>query len=175
VSSPAIQPETVEALVQNVRGLITDEEQRASSLMSRGSGLAGFAGIILALAGVGARSTHGLGGLLRPIVVSLSAAAFVSLALAVVIVVLGLLVPRRGASVSMDEIRQYPTNAMASEDRVIVQGAFLRGLVRALEDERRRNHQRSVALRIGYAFLCVGLAIVTAVGVTLTISGRIYG
>jgi hypothetical protein len=52
VAHPSIQPDTVEALVQNVRGLMTDEEQRASSLMSRGSGLAGFAGVILALAGV---------------------------------------------------------------------------------------------------------------------------
>lgn len=90
----AIQPETVEALVQNVRGLISDEGQRASSLMSRGSGLAGFAGIILALAGVAARSTHQLGGVLGAIVLGLSAAAFVILALAVVIVVVGLLVPR---------------------------------------------------------------------------------
>jgi hypothetical protein len=99
VSPPSINPETVEALVANVRGLIDDEERRSSSLMSRGSGLAGFAGIILALAGVAARSTTGLGDLLGPIVSALSAAAFVSLALAVVIVVVGLLVPRSGLAV----------------------------------------------------------------------------
>ena len=172
--SPAIQPETVEALVQNVRGLITDEEQRASSLMSRGSGLAGFAGVILALAGVGARSTHGLGGLLRTIVVGLASAAFVSLALAVVIVVVGLLVPRGRLVVSAAEFTLYADDVLSS-DRVVVQRVFLRGLMRSLQDERRSNKRGAAALRVSYALVCLGLVLVTAVGVTLAVTGGLYG
>lgn len=175
MSTPAIQPETVEALVQNVRGLITDEEQHASSLMSRGSGLAGFAGIILALAGVAARSTSGLGSPFGAIVVGLSAGAFVSLALAVIVVVVGLLVPRGRLVFSATEIRRYPTNDVMSKDRVSVQSLFLRALVRSLELERKRNQRGSAALRLGYALLCFGLALVTAVGVTLTLTGGLYG
>jgi hypothetical protein len=171
VASASIQPETVEALVQNVRGLITDEEQHASSLISRGSGLAGFVGIILALAGVAARSTNGLGGVLGRIVVGLSAAAFVSLALAVVVVVVGLLVPRSGRVVSAAEISLYRTTDLMAEDRVSVQAVFLRGLVRSLEDDRRRNQRGSAALRVAYALVCLGLVFVTAVGVTLTLTG----
>ena len=175
MSSTAIQPETVEALVQNVRGLITDEEQRASSLMSRGSGLAGFAGIILALAGVAARSTNELGGVLAPLVVGLASAAFVSLALAVVIVVVGLLVPRGRLVVSAAELRLYGTDDVLSSDRVIVQRVFLRGLMRSLQAERRSNKRGAAALRLGYALVCLGLVFVTADGVTLAVTGGLYG
>jgi hypothetical protein len=96
VAHPSIQPDTVEALVQNVRGLMTDEEQRASSLVSRGSGLAGFAGVILALAGAAATSVNGYHGTLGIVLTGLSAAALVSLAMAVVAVVVGLLLPPVG-------------------------------------------------------------------------------
>ena len=48
-----------------------------------------------------------------------------------------------------------------SKDRVVVQGTFLRGLVRSLEDERKLNQRGSAALRVGYALLCLGLVLVT--------------
>ena len=62
-----------------------------------------------------------------------------------------------------------------SKDRVVVQGTFLRGLVRSLEDERKLNQRGSAALRVGYALLCLGLVLVTGVGVTLTVTGGLYG
>jgi hypothetical protein len=60
---------------------------------------------------------------------------------------------------------------VASEERVVVQARYLRGLVRSLEQERARNQRGAAALRVAYGLLCLGLALVTAVGVTLTIDG----
>lgn len=175
VAHPSIQPDTVEALVQNVRGLMTDEEQRASSLMSRGSGLAGFAGVILALAGAAATSVNGYHGTLGIVLTGLSAAALVSLALAVVAVVVGLLLPPVGVWVGTGELAKYTTRRVASQNRVVVQATFLGDLVDSLEHERRQNRRGAAALRLGYAFLCVGLALVTVVAVSLTISGGAHG
>jgi hypothetical protein len=69
----------------------------------------------------------------------------------------------------------YATNDLIVRDRVSVQGVFLRGLLRSLEEDRKRNHRGSAALRIAYAFLCLGLVLVTAVGVTLAFTGGLYG
>jgi hypothetical protein len=93
----------------------------------------------------------------------------------VIVVVVGLLLPRSGWAVSAAEINLYPTNDLVAQDRVSVQGVFLRGLVLSLEDERQRNKRGSAALRLGYAFVCLGLVLVTAVGVTLTVTGGLYG
>jgi len=174
VTTPTIQPETVEALVANVRGLIDDEGQRTSSLMLRASGLAGFAGVILALAGAAARPARGLEGALEAVVAALSVLGLLSLALAVITVVLGVLVPRHGVTVATAEVRTYPTNAVTSRDRVTIQGRFLRGLVRSLERERSRDQSGARALRIGYTLLCLGLMLVTAASVTLVASGHFY-
>jgi hypothetical protein len=172
---PPIRSDTVEALLAAARQLVSDEEQRANSLMTRGSGLAGFAGIILALAGAATKSGHGLHGSLRIWIAYLSAAALTSLAMAVIVVVVGVLVPTSGVTIAMTEVEKFPTNEMVRQEKVLVQGSFLRGLVHSLGRERLRNGFRAKALRLGYVCLCVGLLLVTSVGVTLAISGHFYG
>jgi hypothetical protein len=50
-----LQDDTVDALVDTVRELLTSEDGRTQSLLGRGSGLAGFAGLIVSLSGLIAR------------------------------------------------------------------------------------------------------------------------
>ena len=44
-----IQPETVEVLLATVKGLVDAENTRSESFNSRGSGVAGFAGIVVSV------------------------------------------------------------------------------------------------------------------------------
>jgi hypothetical protein len=58
---PAIVPATVDALLATVRDLLHSEDNREQSLLSRASGLAAFAGLLLSLAGAASAavfSTH---------------------------------------------------------------------------------------------------------------------
>jgi hypothetical protein len=175
VAEQGINAETVTSLLGNVRELLRDEDQRASGLNTRGSGLAGFAGIILALTGVAAKTGGSLHGTLRDAVAAMAAAALVFLVLAVLVATFGVLLPTSGTSIAMSEVRRYPTYEFISQPRVMIEGATLRGLIRALDRERARNHVKAIWLRVAYGFLGLGLLLVAGLGVTLAATGHFYG
>jgi hypothetical protein len=118
-----IDAETVTSLLSNVREPLRDEEQRASGLNTRGSGLAGFAGIILALTGVAAKSGVDLHGAVRDAIAAMAAAALVFLVVAVLVATFGVLLPSSGVSIAMSEVRKYQTYAYVSQPKVMIEGA----------------------------------------------------
>jgi FtsH-binding integral membrane protein len=175
LSSPQINRETVKSLLENVRELLKDEESRASSLTARGSGVIGFAGIILSLtAAVAARTGHSLHGTVRDVVTATSATAFVFLALSIVVAVRGVLLPTSSSTIAMTDIEKYPTWAVIVQEPVMVEGEIMRGLIRALARERFQNQHKARWLRGAYTLLALGLGAVTAVGVTLAVTGHLY-
>jgi hypothetical protein len=56
------------------------------------------------------------------------------------------------------------------ERKVMVQGRTLRGLIRVLASERRRNARKAVALKWAYGFLMAGLILVSGAVVTIVLS-----
>jgi hypothetical protein len=169
-----INDQTVSVLLDSVRSLLSEEEDRANSLSVRAGGITGFAGIILTLTGVAAKSGHALQGSLRDAVAAMSVGALVFLALAVVVAVFGVLVPSSAVSISTAEVERFPTWAFITRPPAMVQGEIMRGLIASLSDERAQNRAKATALRVAYFCLFVGLTLVTTTGITLAAKGRFY-
>lgn len=167
--SRSINRETVQVLRSGVRDLLTFEDARASSLTGRASGLAGFVGLALPLAGVLARSlpTHGWQ---RDLAIGFAVPGFATLLAAIAIVVLGVLIPSPGITIELAEVERYPTYEFIRQDPLMVEGRFLRGDVETLAVERRRNDRKGFALRYAYISLTVALAFVMAEGILLVAS-----
>jgi hypothetical protein len=103
-----LQDDTVDALVDTVRELLTSEDGRTQSLLGRGSGLAGFAGLIVSLSGLIAREVVARD---QVACYAYTAAGFLLAAIAllvatVLVVVLGILWPRSYDAIGMKEIER---------------------------------------------------------------------
>jgi hypothetical protein len=161
--------ETVDALLDTVRDLLRAEEARAAGLNTRGSGLAGFVGLIVSITvGLGQRAlVVGLSDPWRVAAVSLFILTLVVLVATVATTVLKVLRPQSYRSIATAEVRTYATSAVVSQPKVMVQGRILRGLIEALATERQRNDGKAVWLRRSYTALVAGLTLVAADGVIL--------
>jgi hypothetical protein len=172
--APKIDPETVAELLSTVRGLQQDESERASSLNTRASGLTGFVGLILSIAAAAVAATGkgagaGLHHDVRVLTGTLVVGALFVLALTIVVVVAKVLVPTPGWSLGMSEVRQYPNWEFITQDRVMIQGHGMRGLVDALERDRERNAMKAKWLARSYWLVCLGLALVASAGIISTL------
>src|SRR5439155_499316 len=105
----------------------------------------------------------------RTVVSAVLGAALLVLMSAIVLVVWHVLRPADGYVVDLDEISRYPTFEYVSRRKVRVQGELLRDHVDAVDRDRRRNDQKTEWLGRAYALVCLGLALVTATGVVVTI------
>jgi hypothetical protein len=171
-STSELPPEaTVDALVETVRDLLGSEEARATGLNTRGSGLAGFVGLIVSI-------TVGFGQRALAVKVAdawkITAAALFVLALVILVAtvaatVLRVLLPQSYRSIATAEVRRYATRALVSQPKVMVQGRVLRGLIEALATERLRNDAKAIWLRRSYIALVVGLALAAADGAILAL------
>lgn len=167
-----LQPETgetVDALLETVRQLLKDENDRDTGFTSRGVGLAGFVGIIVSLSttvGRDALKVHWAGPW-QAIAVGLFAAALVALVGTVIVVVVGVLRPRETANLGLSEVQRYPLPEYVYAPKVMNQGKTMRGLIEALIIERDRGHAKARGLRWGYRLLIVGLSCIAALGFLL--------
>jgi hypothetical protein len=169
-ASPSeLREDTVEALLENVKGFLAAEDARAQSFISRGSGLAAFAGLIVSLSALLGREliVGGIGGRLEVVAVAMYGLALGALVATVGAVVFGVLWPRAYDTIAMDEIERYPLPEFVYERRVMVQGRTLRGLVVALASERRRNSKKATWLK--FAYLSLTAALVMAAGAAATL------
>lgn len=162
---------SVGELLGAIRHLLADEESRASSLNSRGSGLTGFIGVILSVAAAaGAGLTvKGLDHWARVVVGVLVGIAFLVLVIAVVLVVARVLVPTDGVAISVDEAQKFPTWEFIARPQVMIQGHLMRGYLRTLARDRQRNNTKALWLRISYILVTVGLILVAAAGAVATL------
>ncbi len=161
--------ETVHALLETVRELLRAEETRATSLNTRGSGLAGFIGIIVSLSGTVGRDVlaAGLAMEARIVAVALFVAALGVLITSVIVVVLRVLAPQSYRNIAMAEVSRYALPEFVNQDKVMVEGRTMRGLIDALASERDRNDRKARALRCAYILLVVGLFLIAGDAVIL--------
>jgi len=176
VSSTArkINEATVEQLLEAVRGMLSEEGERATSLNGRAAGLTGFIGVILSIAAatgaaLGKSAGTGLHHGVRILVGSLVAGALISLVLAVVAVVAKVLLPTQGFVIETAEVKKYPTWEFIEQDRVMVQGYLMRGYITALERDRVRHESKATWLGRSYKMVCVGLLLVATAGTAATL------
>jgi hypothetical protein len=171
-----IQADTVDALMETVRDFLHAEDSRGQSLIGRGSGLAGFAGLIVSLSGLIARdlfdrSSSGTASSVAGVVLVVALIALVG---TIAVVVFGLLWPRSYDTIAMEEIERYPLQEFVFERRAMVQGRTMRGLIEALASERSRNAAKAKALKLAYLLLGAGLALV-ALSASILILSEAFG
>ncbi len=168
---PTPQEDTVDALLETVRELLRAEDSRATSLTSRGSGLAGFLGLIISLAAsVGQRAVSAsLPAGWKAATIALFAVALIALVWAVVVVVLRVLLPKSYRNLAMSEVSRYPLPEFVYAEKVMVQGRTMRGQIDALATERDRNDAKARGLRHAYLLLIVGLGLAAADAIILAL------
>lgn len=155
-----INEETVETLVENVREMLKDEDAREQGFNVRAGGLAGFLGLTvsaaIAVAKLGLDTPlSGVAIVCAAISLAVSFGALLtSLALAVVKVLL----PQESAAIAMSTIEKYPNWEYIAQQKVMVQGEILHGLIAALAKDRERNSSKATWLRRAYVALLVGVA-----------------
>ena len=154
-----LQADTVDALVETTWGLIEDEIGVGQALETRASALAGFAGVILTLAGAvgsvegASRQPHG-----AKIVIVISFGLGLALLVATILVsVLLVLRPRPVEKLAMQEVARYPTHEFVYRDKVEIQGRTLRGLVTSLASLRDASDVMGRRLRWAYLVFAAGL------------------
>ncbi|MGH3041372.1 MAG: hypothetical protein ACRDNG_06500 [Gaiellaceae bacterium] len=144
-----IKGDTVDTLVRAVRAFLKDEDGREQSFNTRAGGLAGFVGIIVTVATASGRialdeDPSGLATVLGTVAFTV---AMVALIVSLVIAVTKVLIPQEGAAIDMKTIEDYPNWRYISQDKVMIQGEILRGLIRALAKDRQRNSSKAKWLR----------------------------
>jgi hypothetical protein len=161
--------ETVDALLETVRGLLQEENNRDQSFNARALGLAGFAGIIVSLSTTVGHDALKVtwSGPWQAVAVILFAAALLALVGTVVMAVSGVLRPRLTTSLSVDEVKKYPLPQYVFAHKVMNQGKTLHGLVEALAVERGRAVSKAAALKWGYRLLILGLSCIAGLGFLL--------
>jgi hypothetical protein len=164
-----VNAETVQILRTAVQGILSAEHDRASSLMTRGSGLAGFVGLALPLSVVlaGWAPAHGWR---RETTIALALAAAVALLAAVLLTLLEVLLPSPGITIALEEVRRYPTYEFIRQEPLMVEGRLLRGDIETLAVERRRNDRKGRSLRYAYIALTAGLVLVAVEGILLVVT-----
>lgn len=168
-AAPVIVPETVDALLETVRDLLGAERDRGNSLNSRGAGIAGFVGVILAVGGSVAqqRSFTGRAGVATLV---LFIAALSALTLGLAIVVRRVLLPSPADEIAIAEVRRYQLPSSISQPKVMAQGSVLRGLTKTLERERTRNAYKAEGLKLGMVVITLGLFCIAAAASIVSVS-----
>ena len=163
-----IKPDTVEALLETARELLRAEDARAESFLTRGGAAGGFAGIIASLAGgLGAPAIAEDLGRVRWIAGLSLAVGLAALLGSLCIIVVGVLWPRSFETIATSELAQYPTWAFVSQNREMIQGRTLRGIVSSVAQVRARNDARSRWLKIAYVGLLVGVSLIVISAATI--------
>ena len=78
--------------------------------------------------------------------------------------------PRSSTTLSMSEIRWYPTYESVNRAPVMVQGSLLGAYVEMLAVERDLADGKSKALRVAYVALAVGIGAIAVLAATLGVN-----
>lgn len=168
-----VKPTTVESLRDAARGLVADEDRRSDSLNARGTALTGFVGVILSLA---AAAGAGFGA--SPVVLDhwarTSVTILITVALALLVasvgaVVLKVIRPLPGITISLHDTDKWIEPAFTDLDQVLIDGYLLDGYTQSLRVERDRNNGKAKWLRWSYVTVCLGLVCVAGAGGVATV------
>jgi hypothetical protein len=152
------KPETVAALLDNLRRLVAYEEQRLNSLTTRGSALAGFAGVGTAVLAAGSEEHLPLA---VKVLLIMAATGLIFVAAAVVV---GMLATRRATIQSTRQVSLYrdPGYQAVTPPRVQVQ--MIDVLITRLEDLRAQNRERATWLNRASLILVLAVLLAAAAG-----------
>jgi hypothetical protein len=164
-----LREETVVLLLLTTKELLASEESREQSLIGRGSGVAAFAGLIVALLGSlsSAVVTSHLPMNWEQTCLGLLAGALASLLATVLIVVFGVLYPRASAGLAISEIRRFPTWEFITQERVSIAGRMMRGNVASIAVERQKNGRKAEWLGRSFLSFSFALTSLATLGVIL--------
>jgi hypothetical protein len=162
--------EAIAWYVEEAQRLLEDQQRRAESLRTRGSQVAGFGAVFLALIGGNAskilETVDGCAGTVTGLALL---AAAICLAVSVVVAVVGVIKPQPFASISADEITNYLTDRFLSEpDLWRVHVRSLRALETATRNAQEGGNAAAKAINISLFAFLAGLAFsVLAVGILI--------
>jgi hypothetical protein len=162
-------PEKVGVLLETVRSLLAEENEREQSLNTRGVGFAGFVAIVLPLTttlGYTALSSD-WGTPWKGIAVGLYALALLALLASVILVVHAVLRPQTASSLALGEVQRYPTTEYLEQSRLEIEGAIMRGLIDTLGTARKLGQRKARGLRHGCELLLIGLSCIATLGFLL--------
>jgi hypothetical protein len=164
--------ETVGELLTVLNRLVDDERARGQGLDGKSATLAGFTGTILALtATLGAELLKlDLGGVGSAVFRSLYVVSIVSLGVASLVALVGVLRPQARLALAMDEIRRFSEFPLIAQPTVEIRGRMMNTLIDALEHERRLNDRKAALTRFSAASLALGFLAVAAQAVTLGVT-----
>lgn len=161
-------------LLDGVRRMVDDEDRRGESLNGRGAAVAGFLGVVIALAGGVQATSFGSGGEYHAVAAGLAASALVALLVSVGVIGWGVLLPSGAKAISIEDVEQFPNWGFITRDPVNVMGYLLQGAVGTLKRDRDRNNRKARALRWGYIGMGAGLLLVSAAGIVLTVEAIVH-
>lgn len=178
-SEPDYVAETVGELRDAVRAILDDEQDRGDSLNSRGSGLAGFIGVILSVAAAAGATLGGsdagdeLESWVRFGVVGSLAVALAALVAAVILVVWKVLRPQSLLAVSTSDTDRYTQQPFVSYQPVQLHGYLVDAYAQALKAERSCNDGKARWLNRVYVLVCIALALVALAGGAATLDRNV--
>lgn len=155
--SPEADREGVEALLKISEDTIEDERERGRALDTKAASLVGFSGLILSLNGAVAKPLFDadLGSYETPVKI-LFGIAILSLFIAVVVAIVGVLRPQRYRGFGRDELRGFATAEAQQMSRLIVHQRMLGAAADMLDTNRNLNDGKArLSKFVGYA-LAVG-------------------
>jgi hypothetical protein len=157
---PLADPATADkvgVLLETVRSLLVEENEREQSLNTRGVGFAGFVAIVLPLTTTVGHTVLSSGWRTpwKGIVVGLYALAPLA---SVILVVHAVLRPQTGSSLDVGEVQRYPTDEYLEPSLLEIEGAIMRGLIDTLVTARKLGQRKARGLRHGCGLLLIGLS-----------------
>jgi hypothetical protein len=171
---PELNGETVEVLLDEVRRMLDDEDRRGESLNTRGAAVAGFLGIVIALAGTVEGATVTSGGEYHAVAAGCAGAALLALLVSVGLIGWGVLLPSGASAIAMADVKKFSTLAFVTRGPTDVRGYLLNGAIGVLTRDRERNNRKARWLRQGYLGMGGGLFLVSLAGIVLAIQAIVH-
>lgn len=170
VLEPRLDPETVSALLDTGWRVADAEAARTDSLDRKTATLASFASILVSIAAIGAASvgTVELSDPGQVTVVGLLICAIALLTGAVVVAVVALL-PQEYTGLGVAFVEGLATWREVRKRSEVVKGDALRGIVRAVLNEREVNDRKTRLVRIALLLLLSGVVLIALDGLTLVV------
>jgi hypothetical protein len=162
--------EAIAWYVEEGQRLLEDQQRRAESLRTRGSQIAGFGALFLALVGGNAErilsESHGAG---RAAIAVMLIAAALCLAVSIAVAVFGVNRPRSYATISSDEIANYLTDPFLDAPELwLIHVRSLRTLEKATENAQKGGNDALKWITVSlYAFLVGLVFVVVSVGILI--------
>ncbi len=161
--------EKVGVLLETVRSLLAEENEREQSLNTRGVGFAGFVAIVLSLTTTLGHTVLSSGWETpwKGIAIGLYAVALLALLASVILVVQVVLRPRTASSLAIGEVQRYLTDEYLEPSRPQIEAAIMGGLIDTLVTARELGQRKARGLRHACQLLLIGLSCIATLGFLL--------